>query len=222
MADGPTPAANRGDRRQRNMSPPPPSQPPPRPYPDGSKPQSLAAAAAAAVAVVLSRGLPEAISTPVTLLSLLCLVLWLSPVGLAFVVQVLLTELFRLSPLLADDVEEDDGGGAGLGAGLGWEAVRGRVAVREWEWQRQQQQQGQQQEPPPSVPPTERKRKREPRVAVEWEAGQMFLVIRRPVASEWLINLVNRCDIARVPGDAGRDNFPGRREGLLPWVTGAD
>lgn len=118
------------------------------------------------------------------------------------------------------EIEEVD---SGQGQGLGSGGVRERVAADQWEWQqekrwhkgrtRQQRHERRQQErqlqppPPPQPPPRHHHRpqlhqqhqrqqqyKRERQVIVEWEAGQLFLVIRRPVASEWLIHLVNRCD----------------------------
>eukprot|EP00904_Undaria_pinnatifida_P013773 jgi/Undpi1/9526/HiC_scaffold_27.g11982.m1 len=123
------------------------------------------------------------------------------------------------------EIEEVD---SGQGQGLGSGGVRERVAADQWEWQqekrwqkgrtRQQRHERRQQErqlqppPPPQPPPRHHHRpqlhqqhqrqqqyKRERQVIVEWEAGQLFLVIRRPVASEWLIHLVNRYMHGPIP-----------------------
>lgn len=194
----------------------------------------VVAAAAMATALVSGVGPTWALSTPTTFFITLGLLAWVLPMGVAFIVQVLVTEVIRLSCILADEddeeeddededdeedeEEEDEEGEEGEeeegeeeetepGQGLGWGGVRGRVAVQQWEWQqekrRQQQQQERQPQPPSPRPPSRRQQQqqqrhrqytRERRVIVEWEAGQLFLVIRRPIASEWVINLINRCD----------------------------
>lgn len=107
-----------------------------------------------------------------------------------------------------------------LERGLGWEGVRGRAAVQQWEWNHRRQQrqkkrreerrwqdrrgeeweweadgeewEGESQEEEERQQQERRGGRRERRVDVEWEGGQLFLVVRRVVASEFLVNLVNR------------------------------
>ena len=105
-----------------------------------------------------------------------------------------------------------------LGRGLGWEGVRGRAAVQQWEWNHRRQQrqkkrrerregrggeeegwEGQEEEEEEEEYQQQeetrgwrRTRRSERRIDVEWDGGQLFLVVRRVVASEFLVNLVNR------------------------------
>lgn len=157
------------------------------------------AGAAAACAVVLSalRGgvaaglLAAVVSAPAVLLALVLGVVsatWLCPTGLAAAVQVLAVEVIRLSGAMAIEDEEEWGvrGGEGRGATMARQWAEGRLGQQQFQGQHQQRERGQ-------LRQGEGKMWRRRRVAVEWEAGQMFLEVRRPIASEWLVGLVNRC-----------------------------
>lgn len=139
--------------------------------------------------------LAAVVTAPSVLLALLLSVVgaaWLYPAVLAAVVQVVAVEVIRLSCAMAAEEEldngigrEDEQGGRedgeleGRGARLGRSWAEGRLRTRQHQTMQRE----------PSHPQRERKRRR---VIVEWEAGQMFLEIRRAVASEWLVSLVNR------------------------------
>lgn len=131
---------------------------------------------ALAAAFLVGKGLLVALSTPFILVLALCLLAWFFPAGVALTVQLFATKAIQLIGVLAEDEDVR----ATEEIGLGWEGVRSRVAVEQWDWQHQ------------------RRTRRERRVTAEWEAGQLFLVIRRATISEWWINLVNRCIVTSV------------------------
>lgn len=91
-----------------------------------------------------------------------------------------------------------------LGHELGWKGVSGPATAQQWEDQKrpvehqsQQQQWRVWQEGEGEAEDDERQEQtrggaRERRIDVEWEGGQLFLVIRRVVASEFFIDLVNK------------------------------
>lgn len=164
---------------------------------------AVSAVAAGAVTLSASReGLPLGLLTafvvaPAVFLALVFGVFgaaWLSPTVLAAVVRVLAVEVIRLSRLLASDEElkdddfdaEDEAGDRDQGDVEGKALRLGRA----WAEGRPRAHQPRSQSHGGSHPRRDRERRR--RVVVEWEAGQMFLEIRRPVASEWLVALVNR------------------------------
>lgn len=152
----------------------------------------------ASVAFVAGGGIVVALLSLVKLSVIFFLVVWLSPALSALVVRVIITEVIRLSGAMADEDQEVGRGiDSELGTGLGWEGVRGRVAVQQWEWHHQQQSRQEHEQDLRQRTTHQRQQTGSPnmdrRVNIEWEGGQMFLVIRRPIASKWLIDLVNRC-----------------------------
>lgn len=195
------------------MPPPPPSPTPStswlasalrlRAVSNASMVAAAGATTVVSVALVAGGGMMVVLLSLVKLSVIFSLVVWLSPALSALVVRVIILEVIRLSGAMAD--EDQEGGesiDSELGTGLGWEVVRGRVAVQQWEWHHQQQsrqeheqdlreqdlrQRTTHQRQQTGSPDMDR------RVNVEWEGGQMFLVIRRPIASKWLIDIVNRC-----------------------------
>ena len=155
---------------------------------------AASATTVAAVAVTMGWDFPGMLWTLVTLSVLFHVVVWLFPVVSACVVQVVLTEVIRLSGAMADDDEGGDFGEAELGTGLGWEGVRRRVAMHHQQRSRQEgEEEGLQLQHEQNEQYQRGTKKMERRVTVEWESGQMFMVIRRPIVAEWVIDLVNRC-----------------------------
>lgn len=137
------------------------------------------------------------------------------PVVLAMTMQVVISYAIHLSRTLAEEEDGEEAEKAGGGClGLGWEGVRGRVAVQEWESKRRKNRRNEQDREAQEKsdggqarqPIREQKHSQEQqqqgrdeavgrtqrRVTVEWEGGQMFVVLRRPIVSKWVINLVNR------------------------------
>lgn len=201
---------DRQERQQQQQQQTPGLMPPPVPV--SSTTIAVAGCAAAivsttALVVVLSALrsgiaavlLTITLSTPAVLVLLLICV-WgatkYCPGLLGVVVQVLAVEVIRLSGMMADDDEEEEDEswnrmrGEDRAARLGKEWAEGRLSeCRHERWRKQQQRQ--EEEEARRRRQGRRRRRRRRRVTVEWEDDQMYLTVHRPIASEWLIGLVN-------------------------------
>lgn len=124
------------------------------------------------------------------------------PALLAAIVQIVAVEVIRLSGAMAEDddeAEEESWSGMqgdGRAVKLGKEWAEGRLSQFRHE-QRLRQQPEQEAARLVEARNGRRQRRWKPtrrRVTVVWDDGQMFLVVYRPVASRWLVALVNRCE----------------------------
>lgn len=116
------------------------------------------------------------------------------PLLLGFTVQVAAVEVIRLSGMMADDDDEEENEswtgmrGERRAVRIGREWAEGRLAeCRHDRWRKQREG-----EEIAARGGGRMQRRRQRRLVVEWVDGQMFLAIHRPIASQWLVALVNR------------------------------